>query len=224
MCTTTGIEALISFRDSQGTLHSIKMRRKSVSVVCPIFFTRDTANTALLKNLVNTELKCQDSKIFTIPTGLSEQKAFDLAVEAISGRSIHPVRKLSVATPFVAEGWYYGTTKVKKMQMVIRVSVREETRSLELFVAAPVEEALTGMLAELGHEVRDILKKRGMNVVQVTNVTIRDSVLHKTSLLFGDGDDTETDTTNEMNVIVEDSVIHNSAIGAAQKDSSSEDQ
>jgi len=208
MCTTTAIDAVLTYRDSRGNIQTEKMRKKDVNVICPIFFTRETANTAMLKNLVANVLRQQDSKIFNIPRGLSPQEAFEIAKSAVSGRSVNFVREFSSSTPFAAEAWYYGVTKVKKMQMVIKVSVLEETNSIEIFAAAHSEEALTGLLAELGHDLSAKLKKKGMPAVQVTNVTIKDSIVHKSSLLFN-----ETAGEGMSNVRIEDSVLQKTTIG-----------
>jgi len=86
MCTTTTVDAVLTYRDIQGSIQTEKMRPKEINVVCPIFFTQDVANIAMLKNLVSNVLRQQDSKIFNIPRGLPPQEAFETAKSAVSGR------------------------------------------------------------------------------------------------------------------------------------------
>ncbi len=222
MCTSTTINSSFSYRDIQGNLQIKNMDPIAIDVICPIFFTQETANTAMLKNLVANVLKQQDSKIFNIPEGLPSRDAFEIAKASVSGRSVNFVREFSTPSPFMAEAWYYGVTKVKKQQMVMKVSVLEETKSIEIFAAAHSEEALTGLLAELGHDLTAMLERKGLPAVQITNINIKDSIIHKSSLLFGDAAGTGT-----MNYDVSDSIVHKSDVfptsGSASSGSAPED-
>jgi len=131
MCTSSFIDATATFKDLAGEIQMVKMNRKKVNVVCPIFFTTETANPAMLKNLVLNVLTHNDSKVYTLPQGFSPKQAFEICKEVCCGRDIKFVREFSQIHPYIAEAWYYGTTKVNKNQLVIRVSVREETNSIE---------------------------------------------------------------------------------------------
>ncbi len=215
MCTTTNLDATFTYRDVKGNIQMEKMRKKGVIVLCPIFFTEDTANPAMLKNLVANVLKQQDSKIFNIPMGLKPQEAFEIAKSAVSGRSVNFVREFSTSMPFVAEAWYYAVTKGTKMQMVIKVAVLEKTNSIEIFAAAQSEESLTGLLAELGHDLKSKMKQKGMSAAQITNITIKDSIIQRSSLLFGE----EHGTENDINI--SDSIINRSHVGEEREEKTS---
>jgi len=206
ICTSSSVDAIVSYRDSTGKFHTTSMRSKDIKVICPIFFTQETANTAMLKNLVSSILKHQDSRVYSIPKGLSRVDAFEIAKSAVSGRSIQFVREFSRQEPYRAEAWYYGVTKVKKIQTVIKVSVDSERDTIQIFASTSNEDALTGLLAELGHDLTCKLKDKGMRAVQVTNVTIKDSVLNKTALLFDE-------SAGSSNVDMEDSIMADTAIG-----------
>ncbi len=70
------------------------------------------------------------------------------------------VREFVVSSPsYEAEVWYYGETKVKGYQMVIRVGVVQEKRALELFVASTALEPVTGLIAEFRRELDRIVKE-----------------------------------------------------------------
>jgi len=184
ICTRSQLDGTLVYKDIQGKLHLAKMRSKQVEVICPIFVTPESANVATLTNLVGEVLEHSDSKVYNLPPALGPAEAFLLAREVLGGREIQHVRNFCTPQPYTAEAWYYGKTKVKGHELVMRVAVDESTNSIELFAAAPAQEPLTGLLAELGHDLHERMEARGWPVKQVTNVTIRDSVLNRTSLLF----------------------------------------
>ena len=205
MCTETFVDATATYKDLIGDIQIVKMVKKEVRIICPIFFTTDTANTALLKNLVTNILLHGDSKIYTIPKAFTPEQTFVLCKEVCCGRDIQFVREFNQIQPYIAEAWYYGVTKVHKHQIVIRLSVSKETNSIELFVASSVQEALTGLLAELGHDLSKKLKNKGMIVHQITNITIKDSIIQRSSLLF--------DKEGQGEINIEDSIILRSDLG-----------
>ena len=206
ICTATYLDGTLTFKDTQGGIHVVKMHRKQINVVCPIFFTKETANPAMLRNLVANILPYSDAKLYTLPKGLGPKEAFTVARENIAGRDVQFVRELSETVPYVGEAWYYGITKVKKLQMAIRVSVREETHSIEIFGAAPNPEMLTGLLAELGHDLQERLEKQGLPAQQITNITIKDSIINRSTLLFSEDE--------KGDIQIEDSVVNRSTIEA----------
>ncbi len=195
MCTKSNIDGTISYKDAGGNFKTGTMRAMEVNIICPIFFTEETANPAMLINLVKNVLKHQDSKVYNIPQDLTSSKAFEISKEAIQQRDIKHIRDFRQKSPYVAESWYYGVTKVNQNQMVIRSEIRDETNSIQIFVASSDEKALTGLLAELGHNLDTALKEKGITqpIQQVTNITIKDSIVQRSSLLFGAEDDGETE-------------------------------
>ena len=205
MCTSLFIDATATFKDLKGDIQMVKMDRKKVNVVCPIFFTTETANPAMLKNLISNVLTHNDSKVYTLPQGFTPQQAFELCKEVCCGRDIKFVREFSQPQPYLGEAWYYGTTKINNNQLVIRVSVRKETNSIELFVASSIQASLTGLLAELGHDLSEKLNRKGMKVQQITNITIKDSIIHRSNLLFSEGEQSE--------INIEDSILSRSQVG-----------
>jgi len=208
ICTTTFLDGTIAYKDSRGEIIMSKMRRKDVNVVCPIFFTKETANPAMMRNLVQNVLEHHDSKLYALPKKLKPKEALRIARESLAGRDIQFVRELIEPKPFVGEAWYYGTTKVKGYQIAIRASVREETHSIEIFGAAPDPEVLTGLLAELGHELQEGLAQEGLPAQQITNITIKDSILNRSSLLL----------SKEEESSIDDSLVSGSSIGISIAD------
>ncbi len=213
MCTNSNIDGTVSYKDAGGNFKTGTMRAMEVNIICPIFFTEETANPAMLINLVKNVLKHQDSKVYNIPQDLTSSKAFEISKEAIQQRDIKHIRDFRQKSPYVAESWYYGVTKVKQNQMVIRSEIREETNSIQIFVASSDEKALTGLLAELGHNLDSALKEKGITqpIQQVTNITIKDSIVQRSSLLFGTGEEEEGETE------IEDSVVNKPKRGRPKK-------
>ncbi len=106
------------------------------------------------------------------------------------------------------ETWFYGKTKVEKIDLVIKANVSKETESIEVFVAAPDQKALTGLLAELGRN----LTKRGESLGKLTlqvNLTIKDSIIQRSRLL----DFCDLNGICGANVVIEDSLVQRSKIG-----------
>ena len=232
ICTSSQLDGTLVFKDIQGKLHLAKMRSKQVEVVCPIFVTPESANVATLTNLVGEVLEHSDSRVYNLPPALRPAEAFTLAREILGGREILHVRNFCTPEPYTAEAWYYGKTKVKGHELVMRVAVEESTNSIEIFAAAPAQEPLTGLLAELGHDLHQRMEARGWPVKQITNVTIRDSVLNRTSLLFNPPDevsitqdiagtddpletgdlDCQEPASREVNIRIEDSMLSRTTI------------
>ncbi|UCF08069.1 MAG: hypothetical protein JSW28_10600 [Thermoplasmata archaeon] len=211
ICTDTNIDGAVSYKDAGGHFNTTTMKPKEVKIICPIFFTEDTANVAMLMNLVKEGLPHQDSKVFNIPLGVEPAKAFEITKEAIGKRDIKHIRDYCQKYPFVSEAWYYGVTKVKKYQIVISCDVEEETNSIKIFAASSDEKALTGLLAELGHNLETEMKEKGISepIQQITNITIKDTIIQRSSLLFG--------TEGECDMKVEDSVVLKSKLQGGKK-------
>jgi hypothetical protein len=163
ICQESDVDGTASYKDSEGAFHTITMKRRRADIVCPIFFTEENANTAMLKRLIKEELVEQDSKLFTIPKILVPADALALAKEVIRGHDVRFVREFieeGEENAFRGEAWFYGVTKVKKDKMVIRTSVWEERKTVEFFVASSRMEAITGLLAELGQNLNRALKDK----------------------------------------------------------------
>ncbi|GAG27353.1 unnamed protein product, partial [marine sediment metagenome] len=163
ICMESNIDGNLTFRDVKGNLQVVSMKTRRADIVCPIFFTRENANTAMLKRLVNEELATQDSKVFRYPDGLAPNQAFELCKGVVHLHDVKFVREFFEEKPnWLGEAWFYGETKVKGYKIVIRVTVREDSHTAEFFVASQEMEVITGLLAELGHSLNRMLKEKYM--------------------------------------------------------------
>ena len=149
ICTESYLEGVLTYKDSRGRLISMTMPRKLASVVCPIMYTDENINTAMLKRMAADELDKKDTKVFSIPPALAPEMAFDLAEAAVQHHDVRLVREFTEKNPFVGEAWYYGKAKGREDKLVVRARVLGEKKVLEFFVASGSTLMLTGMLAEL---------------------------------------------------------------------------
>ncbi|MCK5723832.1 MAG: zinc ribbon domain-containing protein, partial [Gammaproteobacteria bacterium] len=107
------------------------------------------------------------------------------------------------------ETWYYGKTKVKMIDLVIKASVSKETERIEIFVAGPDQEDIIVLLAQLGRNI----SKRGESLgklEQVFNVSIKDSQIIRSNLLGA----CDINEICEGNVVIEDSWVQRSNIAS----------
>jgi hypothetical protein len=155
ICQESTVDCTLTYKDYKGKLEHVDMKRRPVDIVCPLFYTPQTLNIAMLKRLVK-DLKEKDSKLFSVGECMSMEKAYSTAKDVVQGhdvkfvREIHSEEKKGIK---VTEGWFYGRVQQSAEEIVIKVSSRSDTRTLEVYVASPNLANLTGLLAELGHSV-----------------------------------------------------------------------
>jgi hypothetical protein len=162
ICQATHIDGYLMYHDARGVAHRQEMSRRQADVVCPIFFTKEHASTAMLRALVREKLLTSELRAFHYPAEVTSPEMLDAGKEALRDvGDIQLVREYVVeGPPFYAEVWYYGETKVKGYQMVMRLAVLEQERALELFAASTAMEPVTGLLAEFRKELVRVLGER----------------------------------------------------------------
>lgn len=183
ICTESAVDGVVTYRDGKGGFHTMPLKRRMVTVVCPILYTDQNINTAMLRRMVSEELDQRDSKIFLVPPRFPIAEAFAMGKRVVEGYDVRLVREFFEKQPWRAEAWYYGKTKGRDASIVVRVSARDDTRTLEFFVASKSKLAVTGLLAELRaglvkKQKEEMPARAGME--QVLDPAVRDK-------LFGDG-------------------------------------
>ena len=204
----TVINCRIDYKDASGILHSVRMEPSKKPIVCPIFKTEQDINIGRLKELV-ASLPAKSSKLFSIPSGINVNKALILCCEVIQMHDVCHVRTFKTTDDKTYEIWYYGKTEVEMIDLVIKASVSEETKIIEVFVAAPNQKVLTGLLAELGRNI----SKRGEALgkpAQVFNFSIKDSQISRSNLL----DACDINGICDGNVVIENSWVRRSNIAS----------
>jgi hypothetical protein len=210
VCQTVNVDGEITYKDAKGRYQTTFMQQQVVGIQCPIFASVQTINTATAINLATKVLKRKDTKVFLIPPKVGPKDTFQIGKEIIQKRDIKHVSDIEYKKEFGAMAYYYGKTKTDE-QFIIRLTVLEATNSIELFVACDSEPMLTGELAKLGQELNDRLMKERIirQPIQQVNISIRDSVLQRSKLIFDDGLATK-------NVEIKDSIVIRSDIGGDQ--------
>jgi len=180
ICTETLVDGVVQYRTPDGKPQAITMKPLKAEVVCPLFFTKEVASSALLKRLVETELKVRDSKVYKpkLDMGVRHEKVYDIAKSAVSAHDVKEVREFKGYNPFHAECWFYGETKVKGYKIVIRAAVREQDNFVEFFAASTEAKAVTGLLAELNRQLTEDLESKlpGAHVDQVLDEQFKQKV------------------------------------------------
>ena len=118
----------------------------------------------------------------------------------LSGFKAKLVREFCEPKPFSADAWYHGKTKVGNRSVVTRLSVKEASNIVEFFVATDELPALTGLLAELGHEFAKALRteSRSEDVAPITDQSKREKIIKDTKLLidrYAGSDENECEIT-----------------------------
>ena len=149
ICTESAVDGVMTYRDAKGEFKTAPLKRRMVTVVCPILHTEENINTAMLRRMITEELDQRDSKLFVVPERLPIADAFALGKRSVQGHDVRFVREFVEKEPYKAEAWYFGKTRGREAKLVIRVCARGEGRTLEFFVASGSRLAVTGLLAEL---------------------------------------------------------------------------
>jgi len=185
ICTESFLEGVLTYKDAMGNLEMVKMPKKLTAVVCPILFTDQNINTAMLKRMATEELDSKDTKVFSIPPRVEPKKAFEIAKAAVQHHDIRLVREYFQDAPYIAEAWYFGKAKGREDKLIVRARVLGERNVLEFFVASSSTLMLTGMLAELKNDLNDEMNTQKMpsRMSPVTKAEEVDAVAAITSLL-----------------------------------------
>jgi hypothetical protein len=188
ICTESHVDGTLVFKDVYGELKTTAMKRRKAEVVCPILYTPENINTAMLKRMINEELTIHDSKIYEIPPSLDFERAMSICKDTIHAHDLKFVREFVEhdAEDPEFESWYYGTTKVKKHKVIIKASTRKKTNTIDLFVACKDKHVITGFLAELGHNFNNKLKELGITtqpILPVTDIEKREEITQTSTLL-----------------------------------------
>ncbi|MEW5760263.1 MAG: kelch repeat-containing protein, partial [Candidatus Thermoplasmatota archaeon] len=161
ICTESYIDALLAYKDAKGNFHTMTMKRKRASVVCPIMYTDENINVAMLKRMISEDMVSSE-KFFKIPVALKQKDAFTIAKSAVERHDIKFVREFIEKE--VMEAWYFGKTKVGGEKLIIKVAVREDM--VEYFVASKSTLVVTGLLAELKKDINEEIGSRRAGTIE----------------------------------------------------------
>lgn len=174
------VRCQVNHADHEGRMHSIWMEPKEISVTCPIMKTDHDINIGRLKEFIE-DLSNNDSRIYEIKNGFDLKKLSILAREVVEKHDIRHVSTLHTRDEKTCEIWYYGKTKISKDDIVIKISILSEYQIMELFAATCKADVVTGLIAEVGRDLKKIIEEKDNNTV--VNIRIKDSVVQRSNLL-----------------------------------------
>lgn len=185
ICQESVVDCTLTFYDFKGEINHVNMKRRPVDIVCPIFYTPQTVNVAMLKRLLG-DLQYHDSKIYRIADLPTLKTVFNEAKAVVGAHDVKFVREFTEDMPYEGEAWYYGEVSISDEKMVVRVTAREAQQVLEVFVASGNLATQAGLLAELGNELKARFVKHGIMeaaIVLETSLDVKKE-MEKTGLLL----------------------------------------
>ncbi|MDW7731268.1 MAG: hypothetical protein SCH66_02435 [Methanolobus sp.] len=202
---STEIKCQVFFKDAKGQLQNTLMQAKRIAVTCPIMKTDSDINIGMLKEFLG-KLPFSDSKVYRVESLSDIGVMVTVCRETVQKHDVRHIRSFRTTDDRIHESWYYGKTKVNGHVVILKVTIYEETGSIELFGATETAESLVGLLAELGRELQQAiisLTSGNGNVSQIVNVTIKDSIIQRSNLL--NSCDISGACTGD--VVIDDSII-----------------
>ena len=172
ICTSSAIDGTCRFRDAQGEARVSQMKRRVAEVVCPLFFTQEVANTAMLKRLVEAELQQFDVKAYELGADAPEGAARALFAEmkrAVLAHDVRLVREHAEEGAQALDAWFYGKTKVTEDEFVIRAAVFPARGRAEFYAASSSMSKVTGLLAELNRQLNESAEAGAVGGLETTD-------------------------------------------------------
>ncbi len=178
ICMESHIDCTLTYLDYRGQLQHVDMKRRPVDIVCPIFYTPNTVNIAMLKRLI-TDFAYTDNRMYLLPKAIPLVTGHDLLKEAIEGHHVKFVREFREESPStIIETWYYGKVAQGGEEIVIMAKSRGNDDVLEVLVACSNLASLTGLLAELGQNLKNRLIERDLKSSSIELITDRELKTH----------------------------------------------
>lgn len=157
-CGRSKITGIVSYKSATGELKASVIRPKEVQIKCPLVFKPEEANIAMVRNLY-ARIKTRDYKRFGL--NIAAREAFELLNETVMKYDVQRI-ELNILSekPFKAEAWFYTRTKVLNNPVIIRTKVQEERGCLDAEIACPDTSELTGLLAKISEDFKNLVKQR----------------------------------------------------------------
>ncbi len=183
--TSTHLDISLIYVDSSGKYGTSSLGRTDIEIRSPDFTGDRNMNIAALRDLIITEARYQDSKVYGIDPKVPLKDVLTLAKEGINETNFTKVR--DTQSNDMSSSWFYASSGGGWDRIIIRASVINSTRALEIFAACSKREHLTTILAEISQRVTVKLAERWRQLQPVTqvNVEIKDSIIQRSNLDFG---------------------------------------
>jgi hypothetical protein len=123
-------------------------------------------------------------RLYMISQRADPRATFSKAKEAASLFSIRLVREFELQTPYMGEAWFYGKVQNTEEEMVLKITVREDPRLVELLVATNNLASQAGLLAEVSKNVGRLCQEHNVcTLVPCTDMKWKNYISNCESLL-----------------------------------------
>lgn len=175
-CLKSPLNASITFFDGKNRPQAVAMDPKEIEVTCPIFFTREDANLARVRNLRDNAAH-KDLKLLPILDTKKLEEFFTTALDVIGKYDVKLISQEFSLDKKTGEAWFYGITKVEKQKIVIAVRLAGDKQVLEVEVSGDDQEKNTAFLAEIEGQMRRSLETEQALPTDLQFYDIRTSIL-----------------------------------------------
>ncbi len=151
-CGTGVVAGIAKYQDAQGNFNSVPLKKREVAIKCPLIFTPEEANIAMIRNLMTSLNK--DFRRWALPT--SPPDSFTMLHDLISQFEINHIQAFQISgDPYQVESWYYTRAKTTNHPIALTINVSELTNAIDLKIACEDMAELTGLLAKISEDFRN---------------------------------------------------------------------
>ncbi|MHA1264292.1 MAG: hypothetical protein ACTSRS_03575 [Candidatus Helarchaeota archaeon] len=146
------IAGIVKYLDAEGNYKSISIKKRDVAIKCPLIFSPEEANIAMIRNLMANLSK--DFRRWALPT--TPPESFSLLHDLITQFEINHIQAFQISgDPYQMESWYYTRAKTTNHQIAIKVDVSELTNTIDLTIGCENMAELTGILAKISEDFKE---------------------------------------------------------------------
>jgi len=156
-CGTGVVAGIAKYQDAQGNFQSVPLKKRDIAIKCPLIFTPEEANIAMIRNLMNSLNK--DFRRWALPT--TPPDSFTLLHDLISQFEINHIQAFQISgDPYSVESWYYTRAKTTNHSIALQIKVSELSNTLDFTIACESMAELTGLLAKISEDFRNIVQTK----------------------------------------------------------------
>lgn len=182
-CTkSTSINCHVLYQNYHGKSAYKLLEYKEIRVSCPSIKSDFDINTEIIRKLIKL-LPNKGSRVYEIQNDFDTKKLVHFARKVIENHDFKFVCTLYTRDKNNYEIWYYGKAKISIDEIIIKLSVLSEDKTLRVLVATKNEDVLTGLLAEFGSKFEDEIKKNGRGKDKGAKININLSKTQQISLI-----------------------------------------
>jgi ribosomal protein S27AE len=156
-CGTGVVAGLVKFIDAGGNYKSVTIRSKEIAIKCPLIFTPEEANIAMIRNLMKNLTR--DYRRWPLPS--TPHESFSLLHNLISKYEISHIQAFQISgAPYEVESWYYTRAKTSNHPIAICIICSERKNVLDLTIACEDMSELTGLLAKISEDFHNLIQTK----------------------------------------------------------------